>query len=63
MKRGDGLTVLTVGMVTAKPLLNILWGQFVAVPQYCKGPASGFLIKGLSSVHSSDSCDREEVAG
>lgn len=39
---GEPLTSGTVG----KLLLNILLGQFVAVPQLCQSAASGLQIKG-----------------
>lgn len=39
--RGEPLTAGTVG----KLLLNILGGQFVAVPQLCQSAASGLQIR------------------
>ena len=48
----------------AEPLLNIHGGQRLAVPSLCQSAASGLVIKAaLSSLKSSDSCDRGEVAG
>lgn len=40
--RGEPLTAGTV----RKPLLNILGGEFVAVPQLCQSAASGLQIRG-----------------
>lgn len=56
--RGQPLTV-------GKLLLNILGGQFVAVPQLCQSAASGLQIRGKWGwgVGGVDSCDGGEVAG